>query len=198
MLLFSPIFEKVTEQGTTRGQGLAALRAAVDLANPDPCPRARRRHREERPACLQAGAVGIAAIRLFLGDAWRTLLEVLRPQSCDYRPDPSSNDEMSSSLKEERHPAPAACPPSSTPASSAAASATSPALSPDAAGEPGSSFGKIAFSRLGVGHYVLYRFIFACIGMLPIVETPRFSRREWTLLLIGAFLGIPVQFIDPV
>ena len=36
MLLFSPIFEKVTEQGTTRGQGLVALRAAVDLANPVP------------------------------------------------------------------------------------------------------------------------------------------------------------------
>jgi drug/metabolite transporter (DMT)-like permease len=56
-------------------------------------------------------------------------------------------------------------------------------------------FGKIAFSRLGVGHYVLYRFLFACIGMLPIVERPRFSRREWTLLLIGAFLGIPLQFL---
>ena len=36
MLLFSPIFEKVTEQGTTRGQGLAALRAAVDFARPTP------------------------------------------------------------------------------------------------------------------------------------------------------------------
>ncbi|MGB6611254.1 MAG: EamA family transporter [Acidobacteriaceae bacterium] len=56
-------------------------------------------------------------------------------------------------------------------------------------------FGKIAFSRLGVGQYVLYRFLFACIGMLPIVERPRFSRREWTLLLIGAFLGIPLQFL---
>jgi len=31
--------------------------------------------------------------------------------------------------------------------------------------------------------------------MLPIVEAPRFSRRESTLLLIGAFLGIPVQFL---
>src|ERR1700689_77466 len=36
MLLFSPIFEKVTEQGPTRGQGLAALRAAVDFARPTP------------------------------------------------------------------------------------------------------------------------------------------------------------------
>jgi drug/metabolite transporter (DMT)-like permease len=56
-------------------------------------------------------------------------------------------------------------------------------------------FGKIAFTRLGVGHYVFYRFVFACLGMLPIVERPRFSRQEWRLLLIGAFLGIPVQFL---
>jgi drug/metabolite transporter (DMT)-like permease len=56
-------------------------------------------------------------------------------------------------------------------------------------------FGKIAFSELGVGHYVLYRFIFACLGLLPIVEVPRFTPREWRLLLIGAFLGIPLQFL---
>ncbi|HVT99059.1 MAG TPA: EamA family transporter [Acidobacteriaceae bacterium] len=56
-------------------------------------------------------------------------------------------------------------------------------------------FGKIAFTRLGVGHYVLYRFVFACLGLLPIVEAPKFSAREWRLLLIGAFLGVPFQFM---
>lgn len=56
-------------------------------------------------------------------------------------------------------------------------------------------FGKIAFTQLSVDHYVLYRFLFACLGMLPIVEAPRFSRSEWRLLLIGAFLGIPLQFL---
>lgn len=56
-------------------------------------------------------------------------------------------------------------------------------------------FGKIALTRLSVDHYVLYRFLFACLGMLPIVERPQFTRREWRLLLIGAFLGIPVQFL---
>jgi len=56
-------------------------------------------------------------------------------------------------------------------------------------------FGKIAFSRLGVGHYVLYRFLFACFGLLPIVEAPRFSRPQWKMLLIGAFLGVPLQFM---
>lgn len=55
-------------------------------------------------------------------------------------------------------------------------------------------FGKIAFRQLSVDHYVLYRFVFACLGLLPIVERPRFTAREWRLLLIGAFLGIPLQF----
>jgi len=56
-------------------------------------------------------------------------------------------------------------------------------------------FGKIAFTRLGVGHYVLYRFLFACLGLLPILEKPQFTRREWNLILIGALLGIPLQFM---
>jgi drug/metabolite transporter (DMT)-like permease len=56
-------------------------------------------------------------------------------------------------------------------------------------------FGKIAFTRLGVGHYVLYRFLFACLGLLPLLEAPRFTAREWRLLLIGAFLGVPLQFM---
>ncbi|MGA7522694.1 MAG: EamA family transporter [Acidobacteriaceae bacterium] len=56
-------------------------------------------------------------------------------------------------------------------------------------------FGKIAFTRLNVGHYVLYRFLFACLGLLPILEMPHFTRREWNLILIGAFLGVPLQFM---
>src|SRR5580700_9634412 len=79
MLLFSPIFEKVTEQGTTRGQGLAALRAAVDFAKSTPVLALGGITEKNAAACLQAGAVGIAAIRLFLGDAWRALLEVPSP-----------------------------------------------------------------------------------------------------------------------
>ncbi|MGB6131412.1 MAG: EamA family transporter [Acidobacteriaceae bacterium] len=56
-------------------------------------------------------------------------------------------------------------------------------------------FGKICFTRLSVGHFVLYRFLFGCAGLLPLIERPRFSRHEWNLLLIGSFLGIPVQFL---
>jgi drug/metabolite transporter (DMT)-like permease len=56
-------------------------------------------------------------------------------------------------------------------------------------------FGKIAFQRLSVEHFVLYRFLFACAGLLLIVERPRFSARQWRVLLIASFLGIPVQFL---
>jgi len=76
LLLFSPVFEKVTVQGVTRGQGLAALRAAVDLARPVPVLALGGVTEKNAAACLQNGAVGVAAIRLFLGDQWRALLEV--------------------------------------------------------------------------------------------------------------------------
>jgi drug/metabolite transporter (DMT)-like permease len=56
-------------------------------------------------------------------------------------------------------------------------------------------FGKVAFSQLRVGHFVLYRFLFACAGMLPIMRTPHFSQREWKLLLAASFFGIPLQFM---
>lgn len=56
-------------------------------------------------------------------------------------------------------------------------------------------FGKVAFSRLSVDHFVLYRFLFACAGLLPIVEFPRFSRRDWAILLVSSFLGVPIQFL---
>jgi drug/metabolite transporter (DMT)-like permease len=56
-------------------------------------------------------------------------------------------------------------------------------------------FGKVAFSQLTVGHFLLYRFLFACAGLLPIMRTPHFSPREWKLLLTAAFLGIPLQFM---
>jgi len=56
-------------------------------------------------------------------------------------------------------------------------------------------FGKIALTRLSVGHMVLYRFIFACIGLLPMLRPPTFGKKDWILLLVAAFLGIPLQFM---
>ncbi len=79
MQLFSPIFEKVTEQGTTRGQGLVALRAAVDAAKPIPVLALGGVTEKNATACVENGAAGIAAIRLFLGDAWRSLVDAQSP-----------------------------------------------------------------------------------------------------------------------
>jgi thiamine-phosphate pyrophosphorylase len=74
LLLFSPVFEKVTGQGMSRGQGIAALRAAVDQAQPAPVLALGGVTEKNAAACVQAGAAGIAAIRLFLGEEWRSLL----------------------------------------------------------------------------------------------------------------------------
>lgn len=75
LLLFSPVFEKVTGQGMSRGQGIAALRAAVEQAQPVPVLALGGVTEKNAAACVQAGAAGIAAIRLFLGEEWRTLAQ---------------------------------------------------------------------------------------------------------------------------
>jgi drug/metabolite transporter (DMT)-like permease len=57
--------------------------------------------------------------------------------------------------------------------------------------------GKIVLAVMGVGHMVFYRFVFACIGLLPFAlrHRPRLDGREWRLLLIASFFGIPVQYL---
>src|ERR1700688_4495533 len=58
-------------------------------------------------------------------------------------------------------------------------------------------FGKIALAEMSVGHMVLYRFTFAVLGLLPLLFThpPRFTRKEWGVLALASFLGVPVQFL---
>jgi drug/metabolite transporter (DMT)-like permease len=61
-------------------------------------------------------------------------------------------------------------------------------------------FGKIALAEMGVGHMVLYRFLFACLGLLPILLRRRsrgsgLNGGEWRALLIASFLGVPAQFL---
>ncbi|MGA9717282.1 MAG: EamA family transporter [Acidobacteriaceae bacterium] len=58
-------------------------------------------------------------------------------------------------------------------------------------------FGKVVLASMGVGHMVFYRFVFACIGLLPFAlrHRPQLNAREWRLLLIASFLGIPVQYL---
>lgn len=66
-------------------------------------------------------------------------------------------------------------------------------------------FGKLALREMSVGHMVLYRFLFACLGTLPMGWAARRDlrthiRAKWTtrdraILLISAMLGIPLQFL---
>lgn len=74
LLLFSPVFEKVTEPAW-RGQGLAALRAAAEQAKPAPVLALGGVTEKNAEACVQAGAAGVAAIRMFLGDAWKAMAD---------------------------------------------------------------------------------------------------------------------------
>ncbi|MGA7886460.1 MAG: thiamine phosphate synthase [Acidobacteriaceae bacterium] len=73
LLLFSPVFEKVTAEQITRGEGLTALREAVELAKPVPVLALGGVTEKNAAACVQAGAAGVAAIRMFLGEGWKGL-----------------------------------------------------------------------------------------------------------------------------
>lgn len=58
-------------------------------------------------------------------------------------------------------------------------------------------FGKIALAEMNFGHMVLYRFLFGMVPLAPLLIThpPRLNRKEWGLLLITSFLGVPLQFL---
>jgi len=60
-------------------------------------------------------------------------------------------------------------------------------------------FGRLALNEMSVEHMVLYRFLFASLGMLPVVlanlDKFRLTRAEIRLLLISAAFGIPIQFL---
>jgi drug/metabolite transporter (DMT)-like permease len=60
-------------------------------------------------------------------------------------------------------------------------------------------FGRLALNEMSVEHMVLYRFLFACLGMLPVVLVNRsrfhLTGDELRLLLVSAALGVPVQFL---
>ena len=58
-------------------------------------------------------------------------------------------------------------------------------------------FGRLALNEMSVESMVLYRFLFACLGMLPValLHRVRLTWPETRILLIAAFFGIPVQFL---
>jgi drug/metabolite transporter (DMT)-like permease len=60
-------------------------------------------------------------------------------------------------------------------------------------------FGRLALNEMSVEHMVLYRFLFACLGMLPVVVANRhrfhLTGSETRTLLLTAALGVPIQFL---
>jgi drug/metabolite transporter (DMT)-like permease len=60
-------------------------------------------------------------------------------------------------------------------------------------------WGRLALNEMSVEHMVLYRFLFASLGMLPVAflhrRSFRLSAAETRLLLLCALLGVPLQFL---
>jgi len=58
-------------------------------------------------------------------------------------------------------------------------------------------FGKVALDEMPVAMMVLFRFAFACAGLLPVIffDHPRFNGKEWGWVLAVSVLGVPVQYL---
>lgn len=58
-------------------------------------------------------------------------------------------------------------------------------------------FGRLALNEMSVEHMVFYRFLFACVGLLPValLNRVRLTGKEIRILLISSFFGVPVQFL---
>jgi thiamine-phosphate pyrophosphorylase len=73
LMLFSPVFEKVSGDEISAPQGLEGLRAACARARGIPVLALGGVTAGSASDCVAVGAAGIAAIRLFAGDDWRRL-----------------------------------------------------------------------------------------------------------------------------
>ncbi len=58
-------------------------------------------------------------------------------------------------------------------------------------------WGRLALNEMSVEHMVLYRFLFASLGILPVVlrNRERLTPAEMRLLLLIAAFGVPIQFL---
>ncbi len=58
-------------------------------------------------------------------------------------------------------------------------------------------FGRLAMNEMSVEHMVLYRFLFASLGVLPVAlrQRVRLTGPEMRTLLLAAAFGIPIQFL---
>src|SRR6201987_208050 len=58
-------------------------------------------------------------------------------------------------------------------------------------------FGKVALSEMPVATMVLFRFVFACAGLLPVIffDRPHFAGTEWGWVLAASVLGGRIQYL---
>ncbi|HVN92202.1 MAG TPA: DMT family transporter [Terracidiphilus sp.] len=58
-------------------------------------------------------------------------------------------------------------------------------------------WGRLALNEMSVEPMVLYRFLFACVGMAPVIARGRvrFTASEWRTVLLAAFFFVPLQFL---
>src|SRR3977135_3057548 len=58
-------------------------------------------------------------------------------------------------------------------------------------------FGKVALTEMPVASMVLFRFAFACAGLLPVIfsDLPHFAGSEWGWVFTASALGVPIQYL---
>ena len=58
-------------------------------------------------------------------------------------------------------------------------------------------WGRLALDEMSVEHMVLYRFLFASLGIMPVLwrNRARFRAAEMRLLVLSAAFGVPIQFL---
>ncbi len=58
-------------------------------------------------------------------------------------------------------------------------------------------WGRLALNEMNVEYMVLYRFLFACLGIAPVIfgRRVRLTASEWRIMLLAAAFGIPIQFL---
>jgi drug/metabolite transporter (DMT)-like permease len=58
-------------------------------------------------------------------------------------------------------------------------------------------WGRLVLDEMNVEHMVLYRFLFACVGMAPVIiaHRPQMTAAEMRTMLMAALFGIPIQFL---
>ena len=61
----------------------------------------------------------------------------------------------------------------------------------------GFPLGKVALAEIGVSHMILYRLLFACLGLAPFLSfrLVKIQRKDWWMFLLTSFIGIPGVYI---